>query len=171
MSELKDRVFLIGMPGCGKTTIGKVLAKELNYKFYDMDKYIREISGKRIPELFNEGEEVFRRWETEACKELSKKSRVIISTGGGVIKTLINRDILRDNGVVVFIDRPTENIISDVDINSRPLLKGGVEAIYKLYDERYDIYKEVAHIRVSNDGFIRDTINDIKIKISSRIKE
>ena len=85
MSMLKDRVFLIGMPGCGKTTIGKVLAKELNYTFYDMDKYIVDISGKEVHELFNEGEEVFRKWETEACKELSKKRNSIISTGGGEV--------------------------------------------------------------------------------------
>ena len=171
MSMLNDKVFLIGMPGCGKTTIGKLLAKELNYTFYDMDKYIVDISGKEVHELFNEGEEVFRKWETEACKELSKKRNSIISTGGGVIKTSVNREILRSSGLVVFIDRPVENIIGDVDINTRPLLKNGAGEVYKLYEERYELYKETSHIKVLNDGFIRDTIDNIKKSLNGRIKE
>ena len=121
--------------------------------------------------MFNEGEEVFRKWETEACKELSKKRNSIISTGGGVIKTSINREILRSNSLVVFIDRPVENIIGDVDINTRPLLKNGAGEVYKLYEERYELYKETSHIKVLNDGFIRDTIDNIKKSLNGRIKE
>ncbi len=63
MSDLKDKVLLIGMPGCGKTTIGKLLATELNYNFFDMDKYIEDISGETVKELFEKGEENFRNWE------------------------------------------------------------------------------------------------------------
>lgn len=121
--------------------------------------------------MFNEGEEVFRKWETEACKELSKKRNSIISTGGGVIKTSVNREILRSSGLVVFIDRPVENIIGDVDINTRPLLKNGADEVYKLYEERYELYKETSHIKVLNDGFIRDTIDNIKKSLNGRIKE
>ena len=171
MGELKNKVYLIGMPGCGKTTIVKVLAKELNYSFYDMDKYIVNISGKEIEELFKGGEEEFRKWETRACKELSEKNRAIISTGGGAIKLPVNRNILKSTGLVVFIDRPTENIISDVEISSRPLLKDGVEKIYSLYDERYKLYKDTSHILIINDGFLRDTIDDIKEGIKDRVEE
>ena len=63
MSDLKDKVLLIGMPGCGKTTIGKLLATKLNYNFCDMDKYIEDISGETVKELFEKGEENFRKWE------------------------------------------------------------------------------------------------------------
>lgn len=171
MSTLNDNIFLIGMPGCGKTTIGKILAKELNYNFYDMDQYIVEISKKEIHELFNEGEEVFRKWETEACRELSMKKRSIISTGGGVIKATINREILRKSGFVVFIDRPVKNIVEDVDIKSRPLLKNGADEVYNLYEERYNLYEETSHVKVLNDGLIRDTIDNIKKSLSGRIKE
>lgn len=171
MAELKDKVVLIGMPGCGKTTIGKVLAKELNYNFYDMDDYIVSISGKKVEELFLEGEEVFRNWETRACNELLQKKRTIISTGGGVIKRDINTKILRKNSITIFIDRSPENIIKDVDVKSRPLLKEGAEKIYVLYDERYNLYKNAAHIRVVNDGYIRDILNKIEDSLRNRIKE
>lgn len=171
MVAVKDKVSIIGMPGCGKTTIGKVIAKELKYNFYDMDEYIENISGKCIKELFNEGEEIFRSWETRACEELLQKNRVIISTGGGVIKRSVNSKILRDFSVVVFIDRDPSNIVKDVDVDSRPLLKSGIEQVYKLYEERYNLYSEAANIRITNDGFIRDVIDDVKRSLNGKIKE
>ncbi|MGG7178048.1 shikimate kinase [Clostridium paraputrificum] len=171
VKALKDKVVLIGMPGCGKTTIGKVLAKELNYNFYDMDSYIEEISEKTVKELFVDGEEVFRAWETKACEELSKKKRAIISSGGGVIKKCINTEILRKEGIILFIDRPIEMILEDVDVNSRPLLNGGKEKIYELYDERYELYNAAADEVIANEGFLRDTIDDAIKTLKNKIKE
>ena len=171
VKALKDKVVLIGMPGCGKTTIGKILAKELNYNFYDMDSYIEEIAEKTVKELFAQGEEIFRTWETKACKELSKKKRAIISSGGGVIKKSINTDILRREGIILFIDRPTEMILEDVDVASRPLLNGGKEKIYALYDERYELYKDAADEIIANEGFLRDTIDSTIKTLKNKIKE
>ncbi|MCI7442251.1 MAG: shikimate kinase, partial [Clostridium sp.] len=125
MKNLKSNIVLIGMPGCGKTTVGKVLAKRLGYKFCDMDSYIQEISKKTIKELFEPGEENFRDWETKACEELSKCRNTIIASGGGVVKREKNIEILKKSCTILFIDRPVERIINDVDINSRPLLKDG----------------------------------------------
>lgn len=168
---MKDKVVLIGMPGCGKTTIGKVLAKELNYNFYDMDSYIEAISNKSIKELFSQGEDVFREVETKACIELSKKKRAIISSGGGVVKKDINIEILKENCIVLFINRSVEKIIEDVDIKSRPLLKDGKEKIYNLYDERIELYKKAADIEVQNLGFIREIIELIRKELNNKIKE
>lgn len=170
-TALKDKVVLIGMPGCGKTTLGKVLASELNYNFYDMDSYIENISKKTIPELFLEGEEIFRTWETRACLELSKKKRAVISSGGGVVKKQKNIDILSEECLILFINRPTEMIIEDVDASTRPLLKDGKQKIYDLYEERFLLYKEAAHIEINNIGFIKDTISIIQRKLKNRIKE
>ena len=133
---MKTNVVLIGMPGCGKSTIGEIIAKDLNYDFYDMDVYIEEIAGKSIPELFQEGAIVFREWETRACKELSQKSNMIIASGGGVVKKHINMEIMKEKSIIVFIDRPTEEIIKDVNVSTRPLLKDGAEKVYDLYKER-----------------------------------
>ena len=164
MKSLKSNIVLIGMPGCGKTTVGKVLAKRLGYKFCDMDSYIQEISKKTIKELFEPGEENFRDWETKACEELSKCRNTIIASGGGVVKREKNIEILKKNCTILFIDRPVERIINDVDINSRPLLKDGKEKLYNLYDERYELYKKAADIQILNKGYLRDTI-DIIINI------
>ncbi len=92
---MKRKIVIIGMPGSGKTTIGKILSKELNLKFYDMDEYIQETRSKTIMELFENGEDYFRDIETEACRELADKSNVLISTGGGVVKRKENIYILK----------------------------------------------------------------------------
>ena len=161
MEKLKSNIVLIGMPGCGKTTVGKVLSKKLNYKFCDMDSYIQQISKKTIKELFEQGEENFRDWETKACEELVKLNNTIIASGGGVVKREKNIEILKKNCTILFIDRPVERILSDVDINSRPLLKDGKEKLYSHYEERYELYKNAADIIILNKGYLRDTIDII----------
>ena len=90
-------IVLIGMPGCGKTTLGKILNKELSMEFYDMDNYIERKTDKKISELFEKGENYFRDIESLACEELSKNKNVIISTGGGVIKRKENIDFLKES--------------------------------------------------------------------------
>lgn len=161
----KDIILLIGMPGCGKTTVGKALANNINYDFYDMDKYIEEISNKTIKELFNINEEYFRDYETRACEELSNKNKVVISTGGGVIKRKKNIELFKGNSLVIFIDRPIEDIANDIDTNSRPLLVEGKSKLYNLYSERYNLYDKYCDFKIINDG----TINDIVYKIKSKI--
>lgn len=80
---LDKNIILIGMPGCGKTTIGSILAKQLKIEFIDMDEYIQNTTSKTVGELFETGEEYFRDIETKACIELAKKKNILISTGGG----------------------------------------------------------------------------------------
>ena len=144
-------IVLIGMPGCGKTTIGKLLASKLNKKFIDLDDYIESENGCSIPDIFKNGEECFRKLESKAVEKISVEKNIIIATGGGVIK----------NGIVVFIDRPLENIISDVDISGRPLLKKGINEIEKIYNERYDIYKAYCDFSVHNTLNLEAIVDDI----------
>lgn len=158
---MAKNIVLIGMPGCGKTTIGKILAKELSMKFYDMDDYIEKKTNQKISELFEKGEEYFRDIESSVCEELAKKESSIISTGGGVIKRKENIDFLKKNGVIIFIDRPVDNIIGDVDISRRPLLKEGKEKVLKLYEERYSLYKAHADKIVINNSDICVTKENI----------
>ena len=159
---MKNKIVLIGMPGCGKTTIGKILSTQLNLKFYDMDEYIQETSGKTIAELFEKGEDNFRDLETQACRDLIKKNNVIISTGGGVVKRKENVDILKEDSTIIFLDRPVEKIIGDVDISKRPLLKDGKEKVLVLYKERYELYKKAADKIIVNDGTVKDVVQKIK---------
>lgn len=161
MCNLNKNIVLIGMPGCGKTTLGQLLSKHLGIKFIDVDCYVEQSTNKTIPELFEKGEEHFRRCESEAIKELSKEKGIIISTGGGVIKNPDNMAALKKNGTIIFIDRPIEDILTDPTLSNRPLLKGGVHKIYDLLNERYDLYKKYCDFRIVDDKSIEDALKKI----------
>ena len=158
---MSKNIVLIGMPGAGKTTTGKMLHGRLGLKFVDMDKFIVEESGKTIPELFAVSECHFRDAESSAVKKLSIENSAIIATGGGVIKRKENIDELKKQGIIVFIDRPLANIADDVELAIRPLLKDGVQKLYDLYDERYEIYKNCCDFYVLNDRKIEDVVDAI----------
>lgn len=160
---MKNKVVLIGMPGCGKSTIGKVVSRELGIKFFDMDKYIENMTSKTIPELFEKGEEYFRDFETQACEELAQINNVLISSGGGVVKRKENIETLKkESAYIIFIDRPLDELLNDIDISKRPLLKDGREKLIKLYEERYELYKSAADKIIKNDKGLRDTVDEVK---------
>lgn len=160
-------ILLIGMPGCGKSSLGRAAARRLNMKFIDTDAEVESSEGKTIPEIFAEhGERYFRRAETLALKSAIKQNAVIAS-GGGIVTEAENLEIMK-GGTVVFIDRPLECIEGNIDTSGRPLLSSG-DRLRKLYDERYDIYRRVCDIRIVNDkGFkyaekmLTDAIRGIK---------
>ena len=129
-------VVLIGMPGCGKSTVGRELAKAMERPFVDVDERIEAVTGKNIPEIFtNEGEEVFRRLETRILGEEAKKSGMVIATGGGVVTRPENRDLLRQNSLTVYLKRELNELVTD----GRPLSKGiGVQA---LAEQRLPLYE------------------------------
>lgn len=158
---IKENILLIGMPGCGKSTVGKVLAEKLKYKFIDMDDFIEGIEGKSVSEIFIKGEDYFRDIETEACRRLSRENKIIIASGGGVIKRKINIDLFKDNFTIIFIDRPLENILNDVEVEKRPLLANGKEVLYKLYNERYELYNLYCNYKVINNKSLDDIIKEI----------
>ena len=149
------------MMGCCKTTLGKILAKKLSYDFIDMDSYIEEISNDTISNLFKVSEDNFRNWETESCRRLSKLKGTVISAGGGIIKKDINMKLFDENSIIVFIDRPIENILEDIDVSKRPLLSDGKEVLYKLKEERYDLYNKYCDYRIVNDGSIEEALYGI----------
>ena len=139
-------IVLVGMPGCGKSTIGKSLAEKLGREFYDCDEYITETTGKTPAEwITGDGEARFRCIETEALAELTRRSASVISTGGGSVTVESNRGLLRQNGPVVFIDRP----ISQLTDKNRPLSRGA-GAIEALWKAREPLYREICDITVKN---------------------
>jgi shikimate kinase len=118
-----NNVYLIGLPGSGKSTIGKLYAKKINKKFIDLDKYIVNREKKTIPMLFEEGEAVFRKAETEALKEITEKfSGCIVATGGGIVETPENIELLKKQ-TVIYLYRPIPLILSTLNADKRPLLK------------------------------------------------
>ncbi|MBR2042358.1 MAG: shikimate dehydrogenase [Oscillospiraceae bacterium] len=137
----KKNIVLIGMPGSGKTTVGKMLSESLSMEFIDSDAVITEKTGREISDIFaNEGEKAFRKIESEVISELSGKTGCIIATGGGAVLDAENVKNLSKNGKIYFIDRPPENLIPTSD---RPTASS-IEAIKKRYDERISIYRKSA---------------------------
>lgn len=160
MNKLNQDIALIGMTGSGKSIIGKLLAKECNTSFYDVDEYIEDKYGMKISEVYKQGEEYFRQIENQSIEEVINLSPRIIATGGGVIKSRKTIQLLKKNRLVIFINRPLEEIIKDIDIN-RPIFNGDVNKINKLYKERYPIYKGYSDIEIINSGDINSVINMI----------
>lgn len=158
---MKSNIILVGMPGCGKTTIGKLMAEKLGYEFCDLDEYIVEKEKMSIDEMFKNGENYFRDIESSGVRDVAKMKNTVISTGGGVVKRQENIDALKIDGYIIFIDRPVENIISDVDTDSRPLLREGKDRLYKLLDERYKLYQNCCDIEIINDCEIDTLVEKI----------
>jgi shikimate dehydrogenase len=146
----KENLVLTGMPASGKSTVGKLLAKELGREFFDLDEEIVRVAGRTIPELFAaDGETTFRNLETRILREmLANKKGIVLATGGGAILRDENIDLLHRNGKIYFIDRPLEALLPT---NDRPLASSP-DAIRSRYEERYNRYCTTADCRIDGDG-------------------
>ena len=159
-------IVLIGIMGCGKTTVSTLLSKELSMPVIDMDEYLEDKHQCTINDMFAISEDYFRDLESQACVDLSKLDGYIISTGGGVVKRKQNSDVLRQTGTIIYLDRPVDHIITDVTTANRPLLKDGPQKLYQLFDERHELYLDACDYHVYNDG----TLDDVVKKITDIIK-
>lgn len=153
-------IVLIGIMGCGKTTIGAILAERLGRPFLDMDACITERHGP-IPELFARGENVFRDVESAMAAELGARQGLILSTGGGVVLREENMVSLKQNGFVIFLDRPVADIIETVDTTTRPLLAEGAEKLHALMAVRYPLYLKHADAHIRHEHGIEHTTQEI----------
>ena len=169
-NRMGRNIVLIGMPASGKSTIGKLLAKKMNYEYYDADRYLERKENVKISTLFSEkGEEYFRNLETKYLKELSQKNGIIISTGGGAVKREKNMRILGEKGIIVFLNRKIEDIAKE-NHEARPLLQN-IDNIYKLYDERIELYNRYSDIIVENNGTLKEVTDRIAEKIEKFLAE
>lgn len=141
----KQSIVLIGMPSSGKTTVGRILAEKCGKQLADTDEYIVRKIGMPISDFFaKHGEAEFRKIEKETVAELSATGGRIIATGGGAVLDAENVRALKQNGVLVFLDRRPENLIATDD---RPLASRR-SALEKLYAERYDVYCAAAELHI-----------------------
>lgn len=153
-----SNISFIGMPGCGKTTIAKALAEKLQKTVVDTDALIVEKTHMPIAEIFAQyGEDYFRSLEQQVIAEVSKEHGQIIATGGGIIKKQENIDLLKQNGMVIFIDRPLDSLEIG---NGRPL-SANQQAVAALYQERYQLYKAACDMEIKNQTTIEHAVAEI----------
>ena len=156
LRQQMENIILIGMPGCGKSTIGKALATKLGKTFADADEKIASLAGKSIPEIFAQDDEtVFRDWETKAISQLGKQSGLVIATGGGCVTREENQSILRQNGTLFWLQRQLDLLPTD----GRPLSQSN--RLEDLYRVRKPLYEAFADHVIDNNGDWDETVQKI----------
>ena len=167
MNKDKNCICLIGMPGSGKSTIGKLLSEKLKYSFFDTDQEIEKREKNKIKNIFSiKGEDYFRSVETQVFNELVEKKKIVISTGGGLILNNLEKLKLSFNiylycNIDVLIQRASRN-------NLRPLLSQNTSLqMTNLFNERKDIYIKVADITINATDNQNVTITEILKKIKN----
>jgi len=152
------KIFLIGMPGSGKSTVGRHLAKQLNLEFVDLDGYIEKEAKMFIEDIFEKyGEAKFRQLETEALEKLTDQP-MVVSCGGGVVTNKHNKTLMK--GITFYLDTDLDIIEDRLKTDyQRPLLKS--KSLQNLLDERFLKYQDFADVIISNHKSVKDTVSDI----------
>lgn len=151
-----ENLILIGMPGCGKSTIGRLLAEHLNKTFVDADEELTADYGMSIPDIFaQEGESGFREKETVILEKLGKRSGLVIATGGGCVTKTANYPLLHQNGRIFWLQRDTSLLPTD----GRPLSQ--TNSLEKMYQARRPMYASFADYTIENDSTIQQVLTSI----------
>jgi shikimate kinase len=172
----QDNIFLVGLMGAGKTTVGKLLAKQLGKTFVDADHEIEARTGVKIPVIFEiEGEAGFRKREEAVIAELVKRQNIVLGTGGGAVISASNRALLSANGTVVYLrGSPGQLYERTRHDRNRPLLQteDPLARLRELYEQRDPLYREIADLVVDTGrqnvaGFVRLLRDKLDLSISS----
>ncbi|MBU5462844.1 shikimate kinase [Lachnoclostridium sp. MSJ-17] len=160
-----NNIVLCGFMGCGKSTVGRNLARKTGKRFVDMDAYIEKKTGKKISDIFAErGEDGFRDIEHEVCLELAQKSNLIIASGGGAFTFERNVEAFKGSDIIVLLDVPLERIRYRLRNDKvRPLLQrpDKNKAMTELYNKRYPLYKAAADVTVKGRNTPIQTTNAV----------
>ena len=149
-------IILVGMPGCGKSTIASIIAEATGRELIDTDALIVKAEGRSIPDIFaKDGEDYFRSCEHRAAQDAGKRSGCVIATGGGIVTRAENLDALRQNGKIFFIERD----ISLLSRFGRPLSQGA--DLNSMYEKRLPLYKQFADFTVGNNGAVSVCADEI----------
>lgn len=159
-------IYLIGFMGTGKSTVGKMLAEDLGARFVDTDKLVEEKTGRTIADIFEESsEEEFRRLETEVLRDITEQDNLVVSTGGGIVVTRGNMEMMKDTGLVITLIADVHTIMDRVknDETNRPLLEVAdpFEEIKKLLFDRASFYISAHHIVETSDITPREAADQI----------
>ena len=157
LSHQMENIILIGMPGCGKSSIGRALAETLGRPFIDADAEIIKRAGCPIPEIIaSGGEPAFRKIESEVLADLGKQSGQVLATGGGCITRPENYPSLHQNGRIVWLTRPLDLLPTD----GRPMSQAN--PLEALWEKRKALYEQFSDVQIANDRTIADCVKDIQ---------
>jgi shikimate kinase len=149
---IQGNIFLVGMMGAGKTSVGRLLAKRQNKVFYDSDQVIEQRTGVKIPVIFEiEGEQGFRHRESVVLDQLTALNEIVLATGGGAVLASENRDKLKSRGTVVYLRASVKDLLNRTRHDkNRPLLHTADPRarLNELYEIRDPLYREVAHVTI-----------------------
>ena len=152
----RNNIFLVGMPGAGKTTVGRHLARRLQRRFIDADHEVEARTGVRIPVRFDiEGEQGFRDRESKVISELAQQTDQVVATGGGAVLRPENRAVLRQGGTVIYLNAAPRLLYERTRLDpNRPLLQvdDPLRKLEDLFNQRDPLYREVADIIVNSLG-------------------
>jgi len=158
----KCNLYLVGLMGAGKTTIGRALARRLAYRFIDSDHEIEARTGVSLPTIFEiEGEEGFRRREAQLIAELVKLNGQVVATGGGAVLRPENRENLKSSGVVIYLDVPLQTLCERTRHDkNRPLLQVSdpLQKLRELHTQRDRLYREVADLVISGSRITAQSV-------------
>ena len=155
-------IYLIGMMGSGKSTVGELVATKLGLRFLDLDAAIVTDAQRTIPELFAEkGEAYFRELESNILFDLHRLEDLVVATGGGTPLREANVHLMQHSGMVVYLERDVEEIIATIDAEARPLLQANPDNVRRIYAERRLCYEKAASIVVSNNGKPEDAASEV----------
>ncbi len=158
---MRTNIVLTGMPGSGKSAVGRRLAEKLGMGFLDTDARVEAEHGV-IADIFAvQGEAAFREMEREAAQYTARRANAVIATGGGIVQTAAAMRALKASGIIVYVDRPLELLLRDTETAHRPLLAGGREALVGLYEKRRALYEGSADIIVKNDKDVAHCVDAI----------
>lgn len=167
----KNKIYLIGFMGVGKTSVSKELGKILNRLVIEIDEIVEMNSNMSISNIFSEfGEDYFRNLETEALSSIQGDTNVVVSTGGGIVTREVNVDIMKKEGIVVLLKAKPETVYNRLkDTNTRPILNNNmnIEFISDLMGKREDLYNRVKDIEIETDN---KTIREVCFEIIDRLE-
>jgi shikimate kinase len=165
-------IFLVGMMGAGKTSVGRMLARDLRKQFYDSDHYIETRTGVKIPVIFElEGEAGFRAREAAAIDELTALHGIVLATGGGAVLNEANRRLLRARGVVVYLRASVNELWHRTRHDrNRPLLQTAdpLARLTELYAQRDPLYREAAHVVIDSGS---QSLRALVLKLRARLAQ
>lgn len=169
----KNNIYLVGMPGAGKTTVGRQLARRMHRCFLDADHEIEARTGVRIPLIFDiEGEQGFRDRESRVIAELANESNLIVATGGGAVLRPENRAALKQGGTVIYLHATPRLLFERTRLDpNRPLLQVAdpMRKIEELFAQRDPLYREVADVVINSlGGSINHLVKQVERELHKR---